>query len=70
MKTFIRLGAVISFLFCFLGGICFIKPALSSPAEDRFVVAALGLFLIGMAFFFGFMLWLAGEKLCSKQDSK
>jgi hypothetical protein len=43
---------------------------LSSPAKDGFVVAALGLFLIGMAFFFGFMIWLAGEKHCSKQDGK
>jgi hypothetical protein len=41
---------------------------LSSRAKDGFVVAALGLFLIGMAFFFGLMIWLAGEKRCSKQE--
>ena len=47
-----------------------LKPAFSSPKEDAFVLTALGLFLIGMAFFFGSMLWLAGQKHCSKQDSK
>ena len=70
MKTFSRVGAVVSFLSCFLGGVCMLKPAFSSPKEDAFVLTALGLFLIGMAFFFGSMLWLAGQKHCSKQDSK
>lgn len=68
MKMFIRVGAVVSFLCCFLSGVCLVIPALSSRAKDGFVVAALGLFLIGMAFFFGLMIWLAGEKRCSKQE--
>src|SRR5262245_18723162 len=70
MKTLARVGAVTSFLFCFLGGVCILKPALSATREDGFVLAALGLFLIGLAFFFGSILWLTGERFCSKQHSK
>lgn len=68
MKSVTRVGAVISFSFCFLSGICLFAPALTAPTEDRFVLAALGLFLIGMAFFFGSILWITSERLCSKQD--
>jgi len=68
MKTFTRVGAVFSFLFCSLGGLCVLIPALSGPAQEGFVLAALGLFLVGMAFFFGSMLWLTGEKCSAKPN--
>ena len=68
MKAIVRTGAALSFLFCFLGGACLLKPAFSSPKEDSFVLAAVGLSFIGMAFFFGSMLWLAAEKYRSMLD--
>ena len=70
MKRFARVGAMISFLFCFLAGVCILLPVLSAPKQDAFVLIALGLFLVGMAFFFGAMLWLIGEKCSSKHDGK
>ena len=47
-----------------------LKPAFSSGKEVGSILAALGLFLIGLAFFFGSILWLAGQKHCSNQDTK
>jgi len=66
MRTFTRISAVISFLFCFLGGVCMLGTGFSGNGGLALVVGALGLFLIGMAFFFGAMLWLAGQKCSSK----
>jgi hypothetical protein len=66
MRTFTRIAAVMSFLFCFLAGVCMLTPAFSRPGEDSIIAVALGLFLIGMAFFFGALLWVAGQKCSSK----
>jgi len=43
-----------------------LTPVLSGPREDGILAAAIGLFLIGIAFFFGALLWVAGQKCSSK----
>jgi hypothetical protein len=65
MKTFLRVSAVLSFLFCALGGLWVLSVvALSKgPYGDTFLVASIGLFLVGMAFFFGGILLFAAEKV-------
>jgi hypothetical protein len=35
--------------------------------EDGFILAAIGLFLVGLAFFAGTILWIAGEKWTAKK---
>ena len=67
MKTLARIGATLSFT-------CFLLPgawlALHGDPEREAGVIVLGLVLVGIAFFVGPMLWLTGERCCSKQDSK
>ena len=70
MKTFTRTAAIISFAFCSLSGVCILLPALSAPRSEGVLFVAMGLFLVGLAFFFGAMLWIVGEKCCSKQNGK
>ncbi len=71
MKTLLRIAAVLSFGFCFAGGFlifCLAAAHLDSP--DAAPIAAVGLVVIGMAFFAGAMIWWAAEKLCSRHDGK
>jgi hypothetical protein len=70
MRTVTRIAAVMSFLFCFLAGVCMLIPAFSGPGKDGIIAAALGFFLIGLAFFFGALLWVAGQKCSAGGDSK
>jgi hypothetical protein len=70
MITLLRIAAVLSFLCPFVGGVGFVGMALSSPRSDAFPIAAFGLFLIGMAFFVGSMLFIAAEKLSRNGGSK
>jgi hypothetical protein len=65
MKTLARTGAIVSFTFFLLPGIWL---AFSDGHEGGVIV--LGMILIGIAFFAGPMLWLTGEKCCSKQDGR
>ncbi len=62
MKSFTRFGAVLSFLFCFVAGICVLIPASEGSRSEGYFLAAIGLFFIGIGCFFGSMLWLKGEK--------
>lgn len=71
MKTLARIGAGFSFASFLLAGLAILaRTDFQGPREDVVMIAALGLFLVGTAFFAGSMLWLAAEKWCSKQDSK
>jgi hypothetical protein len=67
MKTLARIGAGFSFTFFFLGGVTILAKTHLQTDGENFVLTALGLFLVGTAFFVGPMLWLAAEKRCSRQ---
>ena len=67
MKTLTRIGAVLSFGFCSLAGVCVLLPALSRPKEDAFILAALGLLLLGLGSFFGSSLWLKADSVPPRQ---
>ena len=70
MKTLARIGAGLSFTFFLLSGVCLLTTTSFRISGEYVVLTALGLFLVGTAFFVGPMLWLAAEKCCSKQDGK
>jgi len=70
MKTLIRIAAVLSFLFPFVFGVWLLIAALSSKTEDLLVLAAMGSFLVGNAFFVGAILLVAAEKLSRNDGSK
>jgi hypothetical protein len=54
MKALLRAAAVLSFGFFFVGGLMILGLAcLNGPHSDSAVVAAVGLFFIGTAFFVG-----------------
>ncbi len=68
MKTLARIGAISSFtLFCLPAVLLFRIP---QDTRDATLATVLGLCLLGVAVFLGTILWLAGEKCCSKQDGK
>jgi hypothetical protein len=69
MKTILRIAAVLSFLFFFVGGFGFLSRAIGSPASDAFVLTAVGCFFVGTAFFVGPMLLVAAEK-CARGEPK
>jgi hypothetical protein len=69
MKILARVAGVISFLLCFTGG-ALIAVKTASDDKDGFIWFGMGLYFMGKAFFVGPMLWLAGEKCCSKADDK
>ena len=70
MKTLLRAAAVLSFGFCFLAGLMILGNALGSGYKDAFMVAAVGLVFIGVAFFVGGMLLVAAERLGRKTGSE
>jgi hypothetical protein len=71
MKTLLRVAAGLSFLFFFVGGLCFLSVvASSSPASDTVIPMALGFFFVGIAFFVGPLLLVAAEKFSRKDGSK
>lgn len=61
MKTLMRIVAVLSFGFFFVAGSCLIVAALPDP-RDYVLAIALGLFLVGVAFFAGAVVWLLAER--------
>ena len=71
MKILLRIAAVLSFGLCFAGGfwiLCLAALHLNT-SSDAAPIAALGLVLMGMAFFAGSMIWLVTKKCCTRQDN-
>ena len=72
MKTLARTGAVLSFLFCLLGGLWILGHASAknfSSGDDALSIA-IGFYFIGKAFFVGPMLFIAGEKCGCRPENK
>lgn len=69
MKIIARIGAVLAFTFCLLGGLWILTRS-SFSSKDDVLATAIGFYFVGKAFFVGPMLWLAGGKCCSKPDGK
>lgn len=63
MKRLLQVAAVLSFGFCFFAGLLVLGNAVGTGYKDAFMLAALGLVLIGVAFFAGGILLVAAEKL-------
>ena len=61
MKTLARVGAVLSFIFCLLGGLWILSRA-SFSSQDDVLATAIGFYFVGKAFFVGPMLWLAAGR--------
>ena len=70
MKTMARIGAVLAFTCCFLGGAWILVKTGFSNSNDNAVWTGIGLYFVGKAFFVGPMLWLAAEKCCAKEAGK
>jgi hypothetical protein len=71
MKTFLRIGAALSFGLCFAGGFwifCLAAARWEDPGAG--VGVALSLILMGLAVFAGSIIWWAAEKLCPRHDGK
>ena len=68
MKTLARIGAVLSFAFCLLGGLWILSRS-SFTSKDDVLGTAIGFYFVGKAFFVGPMLWIKGSKLCTKHDT-
>jgi len=64
MKAIARVGAVLSVLFFLMPGALLLNQA-NSRDKLAFV---LGSSLIGFAIFVGTVLWIIGERCCSKRD--
>jgi hypothetical protein len=69
MKTLARIGAVLSFLFCLLGGL-WILTRVDFHKNDDVLGTAIGFYFVGKAFFVGPMLLLAAEKFGPKPENK
>ena len=70
MKTLLRIAAGFSFLSCLLSGLLILSKCLAQPHEDAFIIGAVGLFLVGLAFFLGGILLVAAERFGRKDDSR
>lgn len=68
MKTLARIGAVLSFAFCLIGGLWILSRTNFSSKDDA-LATAIGFYFVGKAFFVGPMLWVTGGKLCAQRDS-
>ena len=69
LKTLARVGALLSFLFCLLGGLWILKTAGFKSNSDA-VWTGIGLYFIGKAFFVGPMLLVAAEQLGGMRENK
>ena len=67
MKTLAQVGAVLSFLFCLLGGLWILTKTGFNHKDDA-LSTAIGLYFVGKAFFVGPMLLLAAERLGGADD--
>jgi uncharacterized membrane protein YgdD (TMEM256/DUF423 family) len=63
MKTLLRIAAVLSFAPCFIAGVVILGNALAAGYKDTWIVSALGLIFIGIAFFVGSILLFAAERV-------
>ena len=68
MKSLLRVSAALSFGSCFLAGLLVLSNAMASGYSDAFMVAAVGLVLIGIGFFMGAVLLVAAERLGRKAE--
>jgi hypothetical protein len=66
MKPLVRIAAVFSFGFFLFPGLWVLGRA---NAQEEALAVVLGCALIGIAFFAGPLLWLAGERCGSKLDT-
>ncbi len=65
-----RIGSVLAFLFCLLGGGWILLNCWSGHDKDNAIYIGMGLYFVGKAFFVGPMLWLVSEQVCARKDSK
>jgi hypothetical protein len=66
-----RIGAVLAFVFCLLGGLWILKACWSTgSSNDNALYIGMGFYFVGKAFFVGPMLWLATEQFCGRKDSE
>jgi formate hydrogenlyase subunit 3/multisubunit Na+/H+ antiporter MnhD subunit len=70
MKTLARVGAGLSFASFFLAGALILAGTAFRVSGEYVLLTALGLFLVGTAFFTGAMLWLAAEKVTEKPPER
>ena len=70
MKAFLRLAAVFSFVPCFIAGALILGNALASGYKDTWIVSAVGLVVIGLAFFLGSILLFAAERVSRNVERK
>ncbi len=70
MKALLRFAAISSFGCCFAAGVWMFGTAVSSQTKDMFLLAAMGLIVIGMAFFAGAILLLAAERFSRKEECR
>ena len=68
VKALLRTAAVLAFGFCFAGGFWLLSKAIVKQYEDMFLLAAVGLIFIGIAFFVGGILLVAAERLPRKDE--
>ena len=68
MKALLQIAAVLSFGFCLAGGLTLLGRAVLSEANDAFLIQAMGLFFVGMGFFFGPILLAVGSRLSRPRD--
>jgi hypothetical protein len=64
MKTLARIAAVLSSLFCLLGGLWLLSR--TNFSKDDLLATAIGFYFVGKAFFVGPMLWLTAENFFKK----
>ena len=69
MKQFLRIAAVLSFLFCFTGGMWLLTKASFSKSDDSLAIA-MGFYFVGKAFFVGPMLLVAAQKFGGGEAGK
>lgn len=69
MKTMLRISGIMSFLFFAIGGFTFLGMAAMAGHSDSPVVATVGCFFLGVAFFVGPMLLFAAERVRGKGHS-
>jgi hypothetical protein len=68
MRPLLRVAAALSFGFCFLAGLLILGNALASGYSDAFMIAAVGLVLMGIGLFMGAVLLVAAESFGRKAE--
>ena len=70
MKKLLRIASFLSFGCCFTGGLLILCLSAFGHDPSAVLVAALGMVLMGAAFFAGAIILLFAEKWCARQDDK